>query len=99
MTQHDSQLIAQTRNSAVGEVPFELKDLFFSRTDERGVIIHGNGVFRKISGYMWEELKGAPHKLVRHPDMPKGVFQLYWDKLKAGDYVAAYVKNKSKDGR
>ncbi|AWI84233.1 chemotaxis protein [Alloyangia pacifica] len=99
MTQHDSQLIAQTRNSAVGEVPFDLKDLFFSRTDERGVIIHGNSVFRKISGYMWEELKGAPHKLVRHPDMPKGVFQLYWDKLKAGDYVAAYVKNKSKDGR
>ena len=88
MSQHDSQLVSQTRSSGVGEVPFEPGGMFYSRTDERGVIIEGNSVFRRISGYMWEELKGAPHKVVRHPDMPKGVFQLYWDKLKAGDYVS-----------
>ena len=53
----------------------------------------------EISGFGWQELKGAPHKVVRHPDMPKGVFQLYWDRLKAGKQVGAYVKNKTKDGR
>lgn len=98
MTQHDSQLVTQSR-SGMGEVPFEASCMFYSRTDERGVIIEGNSIFRRISGFGWEELKGAPHKLVRHPDMPKGVFHLYWERLKAGKQVAAYVKNKSKDGR
>ena len=98
MTQHDSQLVTQSR-SGMGEVPFEATCMFYSRTDERGIIIEGNSIFRRISGYGWEELKGAPHKLVRHPDMPKGVFHLYWDRLKSGKEVAAYVKNKSKDGR
>ncbi|EPX85816.1 PAS domain-containing protein [Salipiger mucosus] len=95
MSQHDPELITQTR----GEVPFDARDLFYSRTDERGVIIEGNAVFRRISGFNWSELKGAPHKLVRHPDMPKGVFHLYWERLKSGKQVAAYVKNRSKDGR
>ncbi|MCA0846692.1 PAS domain-containing protein [Salipiger thiooxidans] len=99
MSQHDSQLVSQTRSSGVGEVPFEPGGMFYSRTDERGVIIEGNSVFRRISGYMWEELKGAPHKLVRHPDMPKGVFNLFWERLKNRQEVSAYVKNRTKDGR
>lgn len=99
MTQHDAQLMAQTRNSTLGEVPFEAKELFFTRTDERGVIQEGNSVFQRVSGFTWDELKGAPHKVVRHPDMPKGVFHLYWERLKDGKNVAAYVKNRTKDGR
>ncbi|APX21878.1 MAG: PAS domain S-box protein [Rhodobacteraceae bacterium] len=99
MSQHDSQLISQTRNSGMGEVPFEDASMFYSRTDERGIILEGNSVFRRISGFRWEELKGAPHKLVRHADMPKGVFHLFWERLKAGKQVSAYVKNRTKDGR
>ena len=99
MSQHDSQLISQTRSSGVGEVPFEASSMFYSRTDERGVIIEGNSIFRRIAGFNWDELKGAPHKVVRHPDMPKGVFQLFWDRMKAGKEMAAYVKNRAKDGR
>ncbi|MCR8548036.1 PAS domain-containing protein [Salipiger sp. P9] len=99
MSQHDPQLISQTRNSGLGEVPFEASSMFYSRTDERGVIIEGNSIFRRISGYGWAELKGAPHKIIRHPDMPKGVFHLYWERLKNGQQVAAYVKNRAKDGR
>ncbi|MGR3825441.1 MAG: PAS domain-containing protein [Salipiger marinus] len=91
--------MAQTRNSTLGEVPFEAKELFFTRTDERGVIQEGNSVFQRVSGFTWDELKGAPHKVVRHPDMPKGVFHLYWERLKDGKNVAAYVKNRTKDGR
>ena len=98
MTQHDSQLVSQSRGG-MGEVPFEASCMFYSRTDERGIIVEGNSIFRRISGFGWEELKGAPHKLVRHPDMPKGVFHIYWDRLKSGKQVAAYVKNQSKDGR
>lgn len=98
MSQHDRDLSIRGR-TASGEVPFDPSEIFFSRTDGRGVIIEGNKVFRRISGYSWEELTGAPHKIVRNADMPKGVFQLFWDRLKAGQRVVAYVKNSSKDGR
>ncbi|AXT36514.1 chemotaxis protein [Phaeobacter sp. LSS9] len=81
-----------------GEAPFGLNEVFFSRTDSRGVIIAGNYVFRRVSDYDWDELLGAPHRTIRHPDMPKGVFQLFWDTIKSGQTMGAYVKNKAKDG-
>ncbi|MEP4037499.1 MULTISPECIES: PAS domain-containing protein [unclassified Pseudophaeobacter] len=83
---------------STGEAPFALNEVFFSRTDSRGVIQAGNYVFKRVANYEWEELIGAPHKIIRHPDMPKGVFQLFWDTLNAGDSIGAYVKNKAKDG-
>lgn len=81
-----------------GEAPFELDEVFFSRTDERGVIQAGNYVFRRVAHYEWDDLIGAPHKLVRHKDMPRGVFWLLWDTIQRGTPVGAYVKNRAKDG-
>ena len=81
------------------EVPFGIGELFFSRTDTRGVIRAFNPVFLRVAGYGAEDMAGAPHKLVRHPDMPKGVFWLMWDGLKRGHSVGAYVKNRARDGR
>ncbi|QAX30307.1 PAS domain-containing protein [Leisingera sp. NJS204] len=81
-----------------GEAPFGLNEVFFSRTNDRGIIQAGNYVFRRVGAYPWEELLGAPHKVIRHPDMPKGVFSLFWDTIQRGDFMGAYVKNKSKDG-
>ena len=78
---------------------FAIEELFLSRTDERGVIQSGNSVFARLAGYEWKELIGAPHRLIRHPDMPKGVFHLMWETLKAGHSFGGYVKNRSKDGR
>lgn len=83
---------------STGEAPFALNEVFFSRTDERGVIQAGNYVFKRVANFEWDELIGAPHKVIRHPDMPKGVFQLFWDTIGAGDSMGAYVKNKAKDG-
>lgn len=82
-----------------GERAFSLDELFFSTTDERGVIRSGNAVFARVSGYPLAELCGRPHSLVRHPDMPRVVFKLLWDYLKAGKTIAAYVKNMAADGR
>lgn len=78
---------------------FEIDDLFLSRTDDRGIIRAGNMVFQRVSGFEWPELLGAPHKLVRHPDMPKSVFWFMWSELKAGRCFGGYVKNRSKCGR
>ena len=89
--------VTSTRPSH-GEAPFALDEIFFSRTDDRGVIQSGNQVFRRVAHYPWDRLVGAPHKIVRHPDMPKGFFHLFWERLKAGRMVSGYVKNLAADG-
>lgn len=81
-----------------GEAPFGIDEVFFSRTDERGVIEAGNAVFRRVADFEWDKLIGAPHKIIRHPDMPKAVFRLLWDTIQSGAPVGAYVKNRASDG-
>lgn len=80
------------------ESPFLLEELFFSRTNTKGHIHSGNEVFQRISGYAWTELLSRPHNVIRHPDMPRGVFHFLWENLLTGRPVGAYVKNKTKDG-
>ncbi len=81
-----------------GEAPFRPGETFFSHTDERGIIKSGNFIFQRVAGYDWDEILGAPHKLIRHPDTPSGLFWLFWDTLKKGNPIGAYVKNRAKDG-
>ena len=70
-----------------------------SRTNPKGIIEYGNDYFFEISGYTQEELLGQPHNIIRHPDMPKVVFKLMWDRLQKGQGIYAVVKNLAKDGR
>ena len=81
-----------------GEAHFGFNELFYSRTDHRGVILAGNNVFQRVSGYEWDKLLGAPHRLVRHPDTPRGVFRILWDALGGGHPMGAYVKNRACNG-
>lgn len=74
------------------------QELFFSTTDRRGLIRSGNSTFVRTSRFSLEELTGAPHNIVRHPDMPAGVFRLMWERLLAGRPAGAYVLNLAKDG-
>ncbi|OFZ20531.1 MAG: hypothetical protein A2X94_10890 [Bdellovibrionales bacterium GWB1_55_8] len=80
------------------EVAFGIEELFFSRTDERGIILSGNDVFVRVSSHPREVLQGSPHNIIRHPDMPKAVFRVLWDTIQAGRPVSAYVKNMAADG-
>lgn len=73
-------------------------ELFFSVTDERGVITEANQVFVDLSRYDLEDLIGAPHNVIRHPGMPGGAFHAMWDTLKSGLPFGAYVQNQAKDG-
>ena len=38
----------------------------------------------KASGYSEEVLIGAPHNMLRHPDMPPEAFADLWDTIKGG---------------
>ena len=73
-------------------------ELIISRTDLKGNITHANETFAHISGYSVDELIGQPHNIVRHPDMPKRVFQEMWDLVKKGKKWNGKVKNLRKDG-
>ncbi len=81
------------------ESPFEIYELFFSRTDKKGMILAGNEVFSRVAGYKIEEMLNRPHNIIRHPDMPKAVFQYFWETLKSNQPIIAYIKNRAVDGR
>ncbi|QIL89919.1 PAS domain-containing protein [Microbulbifer sp. SH-1] len=69
-----------------------------SRTDLKGNIVYANPAFVEVSGYSAEELIGAPHNIVRHPDMPPQAFANLWQTIKNGDVWIGLVKNRRKDG-
>jgi PAS domain S-box-containing protein len=79
----------------------ELKNNVYieSDTDLDGIITYVNDYFAEISRYSKEELIGKPHSIVRHPDMPKVLFKILWERLESGDNFVAAVKNLAKDGR
>jgi PAS domain S-box-containing protein len=69
-----------------------------SRTDLKGRLTYCNTIFMDICGYSEEELIGMPHSMIRHPDMPRCIFKLLWERLWAREEIFAYVKNLCKDG-
>ena len=69
-----------------------------SRTDTRGRIIYANPAFVEVSGYALDELMGAAHNIVRHPDMPEDVFADLWRTLEQGESWTGLIKNRRKDG-
>jgi aerotaxis receptor len=81
------------------ETPMPDGRLIVSRTDPSGVITHVNQSFVEMSGYEEHELIGAPHYILRHPDMPAIAFKGLWDTLLVERKKwHGYVKNLRKDG-
>jgi PAS domain S-box-containing protein len=73
-------------------------ELIVSKTDLKGVITYANTVFSRIAALPEEDALGAPHSIIRHPDMPRCVFQLLWDTIASGQEIFAYVNNLARDG-
>jgi PAS domain S-box-containing protein len=69
-----------------------------SKTDLTGRITYVNRTFMQVANYTEAELLGKQHNIIRHPDMPRGVFKLLWDTLKKGDEFFGFVKNLAADG-
>ena len=69
-----------------------------SKTDFKGNITFANNVFSEVSGYTSDELIGQNQRIVRHPDMPKKIFDSLWNTLREGKSWHGKIKNKAKDG-
>ncbi|MFW3617114.1 methyl-accepting chemotaxis protein, partial [Billgrantia antri] len=87
-------------NQPVTQREYKLGDehLLITRTDLEGRITYANSAFVEVSGYDHEELIGAPHNLIRHPDMPSEAFEDLWKTIKKGDTWQGVIKNRRKDG-
>jgi len=81
------------------EIILENNRYIESDTDLKGIITYANDYFAEISRYSVDELVGKPHNIVRHPDMPKILFKILWDRLENNQNFIAAVKNLAKDGR
>ncbi len=73
-------------------------ELIVTKTDPTGRITYANDVFVNISGFAENELLGQPHSMIRHPEMPRAVFKLLWDRIQAGREIFAFVCNRAKNG-
>lgn len=80
------------------ERTFHQNEIIVSKTDLKGVITYANDVFMRVSGFTEDDLLGRPHSVIRHPDMPRCVFKLLWDRISAGQEIFAYVVNLAKNG-
>ncbi|MDE2371751.1 MAG: PAS domain-containing protein [Burkholderiales bacterium] len=80
------------------EVPFPDGRLIVSRTGLDGLITHANEAFVEMSGYALAELIGAPHCILRHPEMPRAAFADLWHTIRSGRKWHGYVKNLREDG-
>ncbi|HXU92272.1 MAG TPA: PAS domain-containing methyl-accepting chemotaxis protein [Gallionella sp.] len=69
-----------------------------SKTDLKGRITYINRPFLEISGFTEQELLGASHNIVRHPDMPPEAYKDLWHTLQAGKPWRGLVKNRCKNG-
>ena len=72
--------------------------ILVTRTNLKGIITYANDAFIEISGFSKDELIGANHNMVRHPDMPPAAFADLWMCLKASKPWSALVKNRTKSG-
>ncbi|MES9833996.1 MAG: PAS domain-containing protein [Candidatus Thiodiazotropha sp. DIVDIV] len=80
------------------EVLVNEHDFIVSKTDPKGRIVYANRLFMKISGYREDELLGHQHNILRHPDMPRGLFHVLWSNIIQGRECFAFVKNLCKNG-
>ena len=80
------------------ERPYPKGRYIVSKTDLKGALTYVNATFIEISGFSVDELIGANHNVVRHPEMPPAAFADLWATVKAGRPWRGMVKNRCKNG-
>lgn len=70
-----------------------------SQSDLSGKIIYANNAFFEASGYPREQVIGSSYAIIRHPDMPKIIFEKLWHAINDGQSWTGLVKNLRSDGK
>jgi PAS domain S-box-containing protein len=80
------------------EIHFSPDEIIVSKTDLNGRITYANRLFMRVCNYPESALLGEPHRIIRHQDMPRGVFYGMWKTLKSKEEFFGFVKNSTYDG-
>lgn len=78
--------------------PFAEDEIIVTKTDPKGRILYANETFLTVSRLTLAEALGQPHSIVRHPDMPRCIFEMMWKTIGAGGEFFGYVKNMATNG-
>ncbi|MCC3861068.1 PAS domain-containing protein [Pseudemcibacter aquimaris] len=81
------------------ENTFGKDEIIVSKTNLKGHITYVNDVFCRLAEMPEEEAIGAPHNVIRHPDMPRSIFYFLWQQIQSKKEIFAYVKNMAKSGK
>lgn len=81
------------------EISMGDEQFIVSKTDLRGYLTYANRTFMEMSALSEDKLLNVNHNVIRHPDMPKGVFKLVWMTIKKEKEFFGFVKNLRSDGR
>lgn len=74
------------------------KENLVSETDLKGFITYANDIFCEVSGYTREELVGANHNIVRHPDVSPKIYEVLWKTIQDKKTWSGKIKNLKKNG-
>ncbi|WP_044414901.1 response regulator [Halarcobacter anaerophilus] len=74
------------------------KENLVSETDLKGIVTYANDIFCEVSGYSKDELIGANHNIVRHPDVSPKVYKKLWETIQSKKVWKGKIKNRAKDG-
>jgi diguanylate cyclase (GGDEF)-like protein/PAS domain S-box-containing protein len=79
---------------------FDIVDehVIVSSTDKKGNITYASSAFSDISGFSKEELLGANHNIIKHPDVDDKVYKELWKTISKGNIWRGELKNRKKDG-
>ena len=72
--------------------------VIITRTDAQGRITYANDAFLQACNYTLEDVMGAQHNIIRHPDVPRQAFADLWKTIQAGKPWSGIVKNSRKGG-
>ncbi len=81
------------------EVVWDKTQVLKIKTDKFGIIEYINDAYTDVSGYEDYELIGKLKDITHHPDMPKTIFKILQDNLRAGKNFHSVSKNLAKSGR
>jgi len=76
-----------------------IEEILISQSDLNGNITYVNDAFCEVSGYERKNLIGSTYEVIRHPDMPKAIFERLWINVKEGQSWTGLIKNLRSDGQ
>lgn len=80
------------------ESPFHEDEFIVTKTDLKGRLTYANDVFLRVSRFTSRDVIGQPHSIIRHPEMPRSIFNLLWERIEAKSEIFAYVVNLASNG-